>query len=139
MKIATRLAPKVCASLGTTTPARRMPTGEVAALRPMISDSVPQDSIVRESRGKASPSEMVKTQTAAHAATTLRRLISDAGFVTHNSHATTRMGGRRRRMPQGGPRTPEQSMVLSCRYSDDLAMTFVSSNIRFRTAGFWIL
>jgi hypothetical protein len=78
-----------------------MPTGEVAALSPMISGPVPQASIVRESSGKASPSEMVKTQTAAHAAMTLRRLISDEGLDKRSSCASTHKGGRRIRLPQG--------------------------------------
>ena len=89
-----------------------MPTGEVAALRPMISDPMPQDSIVRESSGNASPSEMVKTQTAAHAATTLRKLISDAGLATRNSHATTRMGRPAQQSAAG--QTPHARTIDRC-------------------------
>src|SRR5262245_32076595 len=85
MNIATGLAPKLCTRTGMTRPAKRIPTGEVAAFSPMTSGRVPQDSIVRERSGNASPSEMVKTQTAAHAAMTLRRLASDDGLITCGS------------------------------------------------------
>jgi len=74
MKIATGLGPKACDRRGMMRPASRMPSGPVAAFSPMMSELTPQDSILSASSGKASPSEMVKTHTAAQAATTLRRL-----------------------------------------------------------------
>jgi hypothetical protein len=103
MEIATGFAPKACTRPGTMRPARRIPTGEVAAFRPIISVLVPQDSIVRESNGKASPSEMVKTQTAAHAAMTLRRLTSGDVVDTRSSQCNhTHWGGGRCTVPHAG-------------------------------------
>ena len=54
-----------------------MPRGPVAELRPMILGSVPHASSFSDSRGNASPSDIVNTQTAAQAATTLRQLTLD--------------------------------------------------------------
>src|SRR6185369_2184462 len=81
MVMATGLGPKLWESFGITKPAKRIPTGAIAVLMPMIEGSVPQLSMLSESRGNISPSEKENTQTAAQAATKLRQLtVSSVSF-----------------------------------------------------------